>query len=98
MTSKCRDCGLEITFVKMQSGKSVPVAPAPDERGTIVARRLRGRWVDGVTVYRLTVKIAPDQRRLMHHRGVCTHPKALPKRRPIPKLADLTTPQQPTLV
>ena len=102
---KCRDCGHPIAFVQMrESGKLCPVAPAPDEIGTIVARRNdrpgpgRGpRYVDGV-VRHLNVTLDPGQVRLIHHRGVCTHPRALPRARPIPTVAELTTPQQPTLV
>lgn len=96
--AKCRDCGHVVLWVTMRSGKRAPVAPAPDDRGTIVARKdRRGDWVDGI-VRHLNITLDPDQRRFIHHRGVCTHPRALPAARPIPALADLTTPPQPTLI
>lgn len=101
--ARCRDCGHPIVFVQMrESGKLCPVAPAPDQIGTIVARRRDGigkgpRYVDGI-VRHFDVTLEPDQVRLIHHRGVCTHPRALPVARPIPALADLTTPKQPTLI
>lgn len=96
--AKCRDCGHLILWITMRSGKLCPVAPAPDERGTIVARKdRRGQWFDGI-VRHFAITLDPDQRRFIHHRGVCTHPKALPTAKPTPTVADLTTPKQPTLI
>ena len=95
--ARCRDCGHVIVFVLMRSGNLCPVAPHPDPNGTIIARPNtssgRGpRWIDG-HVRHYEIQLDPDQVRLIHHRGVCPHPKHLPKARPVP-----TTNPQPVLI
>lgn len=41
--AKCRDCGWPIAFVKLTGGgKLMPITPAPDEDGNVVARRVAG--------------------------------------------------------
>ncbi len=92
--SRCRDCGHTIVWVTMRSGKKAPVAPNPDDRGTIVARRLlSGQLVDG-RPHNANDTLIPGERHYVHHRAVCPHPKHLPKARPVPTV---TTPQ-PTLI
>lgn len=96
--ARCRDCGHTIVFVLMRkTGKLCPVAPIPDDQGTIIARpgirAGRGpRYVDGI-VRHYEIALEPDQVRLIVHRAVCPHPKHLPKARPVPEV----TPQ-PVLI
>lgn len=91
--SRCRDCGHTIVWVVMRSGKKAPVAPNPDDRGTIVATRARnGQLVNGHH-YRTDDGLLPGERCYVHHRAVCPHPKHLPKARPVP---EVTT--QPVLI
>lgn len=53
--SECRDCRLPIRFVRMPSGKAMPVNPLPDrEHGSVAAHLMGGALVGFV--------ITPDRR------------------------------------
>lgn len=39
----CRECTLPVRFVALDTGKALPVDPAPSERGNVCARVLSGR-------------------------------------------------------
>lgn len=44
----CRACGAAVKWVKTRQGKALPVEPAPDNNGNVVAMRTsRGTFVDG---------------------------------------------------
>lgn len=48
MTVPCKECGATLRFVKMRTGKAMPVDPVPDPRGNVAALRgTGGRYVDG---------------------------------------------------
>lgn len=79
---KCRDCNTaSIVFVRMRSGKAMPVDPHPDERGNIVALRDNGgRYLDGRYDTVFSGQLKTGEVRLMPHYATCSSPKHQPKR------------------
>lgn len=49
--AQCRSCQASIVFVRMaDTGKAMPCNPGPDPVGTIAARRVATRYVDGYVI------------------------------------------------
>lgn len=46
-TSTCRECGATLRFVRMRSGKPMPVDPVADPRGNVAALKVGDRYSDG---------------------------------------------------
>lgn len=47
-TGKCRRCEAQILFVRLDTGRSIPVEPIPDPTGNVAARRDAGFLVGHV--------------------------------------------------
>ena len=68
--AECRDCGLPIVFVKLDTGKAIPVNPYPDtERGNVAARLL-GRNLHGYVISR-DHPADPLHLRMIPHAATC---------------------------
>ena len=83
MTS-CRRCPAAILFVRMRSGKAMPVDPWPDDRGNIAALPTGPKtYTDGRYLAK-GESLAEGEVRLMPHWGTCGHNPAGVKGRPRP--------------
>lgn len=69
----CRNCHEPIRFVRLDTGKSLPVNPLPDAAGTVQTRRI-GRELHGAVVYRGTDPQGTF--RMMPHPATCTERRA----------------------
>ena len=69
--SSCRDCRATIRFVRLESGKSMPVNPTPDPTGT-VAVDWQGTELVGYVLSK-TDPLRPGYRLYRAHRADC-HP------------------------
>lgn len=81
---KCHRCGVTITFVRMLTGRIMPVDPVPDERGNVLAERARsGHLIHGLV--RPIDQDVPDPalRRYMPHWATCSNPS-----KPAPSTTD----------
>jgi hypothetical protein len=56
---RCRSCWAALRFIRMTSGKSMPVEPVKDPRGIVAARKVGSGYVDGF-VLSAAVPDAPE--------------------------------------
>lgn len=69
-TSACRACRATVLWVRMPSGKLMPVDPVPDDEGNVAAMRDgRGVWVGHVL--KADERTAPYEKRFMPHFATC---------------------------
>jgi hypothetical protein len=81
---RCRRCPASLIFIKMRSGKAMPVDPWPDTLGNVAATMdTFGRWIDGhVTPPRDGRIIEPGYQIFMPHFNTCAEPKGRKRRQP----------------
>lgn len=86
--SRCRGCGVGLRFVRVEnSGRVMPVDPAPDEDGNVIAR-----MVSGVLTGHVLTKdeeTPPGWQRYMPHFATCPASDRRSKRLPPPEPASL---------
>jgi hypothetical protein len=71
--STCRDCYATIAFVRLDTGKPIPVDPVPyPDKGNVAARRLPDGDLVG-HVISAAKPLQPGQERYLPHRATC-HP------------------------
>jgi len=75
--STCRDCRATIRFVRLESGKSMPVNPMPDETGTVAAD-WQGRVLVGYVLSK-TDPLRPGYRLYRAHRADCSDKPRVPR-------------------
>ena len=83
----CSTCAASLGFVRMESGKSMPVN-GPDPAGTVAAKRVGGRYQQGYIVTKER-PLAPGFVPLQAHWATCDKTEAHRKR------AAATKPTQP---
>ncbi len=81
--SDCRGCHEPIRFVKLDTGKALPVNPQPDPRGNVAAH-LAGGSLHGFVISRDRLPGARDPFRFVPHYATCEDVKKPPKRDPAP--------------
>lgn len=81
--SKCHGCRAPIVFVRMLAGNVMPVDPAPDDLGNVIARRTPGgALLEGRVLGDKRAATPPGLVRLMPHWATCSNP---PRRKPAPE-------------
>lgn len=86
--SECRDCQDPIRFVKLDSGKALPVNPAPNPEGNVAAHLFGGRLI-GFVISKDKRPGVGDPLRFTAHHATCSaiaRKKAKPKPAPDPAL------------
>lgn len=85
--SDCRECGEPIRFVRLNTGKAMPVNPLPTPEGNVAARLAAGR-LTGFVISRDRLPGPLDPYRFRAHYATCTvhHRPAKPKPAPDPVL------------
>lgn len=78
LVSRCSRCSAPLKFVKMRTGKAMPVDPIPDDLGNVLARPdTVGRLVDGhVKPTDPPCEVPAGYRRYMPHWSTCAHPSS----------------------
>lgn len=81
--SVCRDCGSTLRWVRMRSGKAMPVNPVADAAGVIAATSVDGgrNQVDGHYLDP-DEPAGPDEKRFRPHWADCPRGKEKPKPAP----------------
>jgi len=85
--AECRLCHLPIRFVKLDTGKALPVNPRPDERGNVAARLQGGRLV-GFVISRDHRPGPLDPFRFYPHHATCEELEKNKKSTPPPPEPD----------
>lgn len=68
--SRCKACATTVLWVRMPSGKVMPVNPVPDDEGNVTAMRDgRGVWVGHVL--KADERPMPYEKRFMPHFATC---------------------------
>jgi hypothetical protein len=81
--AECRRCTQPIRFVQLDSGKAMPINPAPNPAGNVCARSFGGRLVGFVISREHPAK--PGWQRFTAHYATCeSRPKSEPKPAPEP--------------
>lgn len=69
-TSRCRACPAEVLWVRMPSGRVMPVDPVPDDEGNVAAMRDgHGVWLGHVL--KADERARPYEKRFMPHFATC---------------------------
>lgn len=82
--SECRACHDPIRFVKLATGKALPVNPQPDPRGNVAAHLAGGQLV-GFVISRDRLPGARDPFRFVPHYATCEDAKKPAKPPPEPE-------------
>lgn len=76
--AECRGCHLPIRFVRLDTGKALPVNPRPNDAGNVAAR-IQGGRLTGFVISRDHRPGPLDPFRFMPHHATC---EALAKKKP----------------
>lgn len=86
--TSCRACGAPIRFVRLDTGRALPVNPVPNPRGNVSAHIAGGR-LHGFVISRDKQPGPLDSYRMVPHHATCeerTRPESKPKPEPDPAL------------